>query len=33
MGYDENHNLYVIELKKKESNEKIEKVLKIIKKE
>ncbi len=27
MGYDENHNLYVIELKKKESNEKIEKVI------
>jgi len=27
MGYDEHHNLYIIELKKKESNEKIEKAI------
>lgn len=30
IGYDKNHNLYVIELKKKESDEPIEKVIKQI---
>jgi hypothetical protein len=30
MGYDEKHNLYIIELKKKESNEKVDKVIRQI---
>jgi hypothetical protein len=30
MGYDDNHNLYIIELKKKESGEKIERIIKQI---